>query len=73
VQAVRIVDDLVLADLEQPRERRLHPERVDRDPAAGGRRQGDDVVAAAVDGGDAGVRQPQRVGPAGQGDRSVSS
>ena len=42
---------------------------MDRDPAAAGRRQGDDVVAAPVHGGDAGVRQAERIGPASQGDR----
>ena len=69
VQAVGVVDDLVLADLQQLGERCLEPERVDRDPAAAGRRQGDDVVAAPVHGGDAGVRQAERIGPASQGDR----
>jgi hypothetical protein len=67
------VDDLVLAHLQQLGERRSQPERVDRDPAAAGRRQADDVVAAPVDRGDAGVRQPERVGPAGQVTESVSS
>ena len=35
VQAVGVVDDLVLADLQQLGEGCLEPERVDRDPAAG--------------------------------------
>jgi hypothetical protein len=52
VQAVGVVHDLVLADLEELRERRLQPERVHGDLAAAGRRQGDGVVTAAVDGGD---------------------
>ena len=34
VQPGRVVDDLVLADLQQLRERRLQPERVDRDRAS---------------------------------------
>jgi hypothetical protein len=65
------VDHLVLADLQQLRERLLQPERVRRDPAAAGRRERDEVVAAPVDRADAGVRQPQRVGAGGQGDRQV--
>jgi hypothetical protein len=69
VQPGRVVDDLVLADLQQLRERRPQPERVDRGRASAGPGQGDDVVAAAVDGGDAGIGQPERVGAAGQGDR----
>jgi hypothetical protein len=63
------VHDLVLADLEELRERRLQPERVQGDLAAAGRRQGDDVVTAAVDGGETDIRQPERVRPAGQGHR----
>jgi hypothetical protein len=73
VQAVGVVHDLVLADLEELRERRLQPERVHGDLAAAGRRQGDDVVTAAVDGGDTAWGSPSGFGPPARMTEAVSS
>jgi hypothetical protein len=73
VQAGGVVHDLVLTDIEESRERRLEPERVHGDLAAVGRRQGDDVVAAAVHRGDTGIGSPSGFGPPARVTESVSS
>jgi len=70
VQAVGVVDDLVLADLQQLGERCLEPERVDRDPAAGR------VTSSSLRPSTAAMRaygRPSGLGPPARVTESVSS
>ena len=73
MQAVGVVDELVLADLQEPGVRCLEPERVDRDPAAAGRRQGDDAAAAPSTAAMRAYGRPSGLGPPARVTESVSS